>query len=75
LADVIWFVLLAARRLNLCLEIIATVPRETLTCAFTLPEVGFLRIGVIDLIPEVTAVVPPPIVHLVTGFVQHLPHI
>jgi hypothetical protein len=35
--EVSWCVLPAAWRLNLCLEIIATVPRETLTGAFTLP--------------------------------------
>jgi len=53
----------------------ATVPREMLTGAFNLPRAGCLRIGAIDLIPEDTGVVPPPIVHLVAGFVKHLPHI
>jgi len=73
--EVAWFVLPAAWRLNLCPEIIATVPRGMLTGAFNLPRAGCLLIGAIDLIPEGTGVVPPPIVHLVAGFVKHLPHI
>jgi hypothetical protein len=73
--EVAWLVLLAARRLNLYPEIIATIPRETLTSEFNLSRAGFLRIGAIDLIPKGTWVVPPPIVHLVTGFVKHLPHL
>jgi hypothetical protein len=73
--EVAWLVLPAAWRLNLCPVIIATVPREMLTCALNISRVGCLRIGVIGLIPEDTGVVPPPIVHLVTGFVKHLPHI
>jgi hypothetical protein len=73
--DVTWFVLPAAWRLNLCPEIIATIPRETLTGAFNLPHAGFLLIGAIDLISEGTGVVPPPTVHLVAGFVKYLPHI
>jgi hypothetical protein len=72
--EVAWLVLPADWRLNLGPEIIATIRRETLTSAFTLPRAGFLRIGVIDFIPESTGVVPPPIVHLVAGFVKHLPH-
>jgi uncharacterized membrane protein len=35
--SVAWFVLLAAGRLNLCREIIATIPTEMLTCALNLP--------------------------------------
>jgi hypothetical protein len=54
---------------------IATVQSETLTGAFTLPQAASLRIGSIDLIPEGRGVVLPPIVHFVTGFVKHLPHI
>jgi hypothetical protein len=73
--EIAGFVLPAAWRLNLSPEIIPTVPRETLTGAFNLPPAGCLRITVIDLICEGTGVVPPPIVHLVTGFVKHLPHI
>jgi len=73
--EVAWFVLPTAWRLNLCPEIIATVPRETLTSAFNLPRAGCLRIGAIDLIQEGTGVTPPPILHLVAGFVKHLPHI
>jgi len=73
--EVAWFVLPTAWRFNLCPGIIATIPREILTGAFNLPRAGCLRIGAIDLIPEGTGIVPPPIVHLVTGFVKHLPHI
>jgi hypothetical protein len=73
--EVAWFVLLTASRFNLCPEIIATVPREMLTGAFNLPRAGCLRFGEIHLIPEGTGIVPPPIVHLVAGFVKHLPHI
>jgi len=39
-----------------------------------MPGVCCLQIGVIDLNPEGAGVVPPPIVHLVTGFLRHLPH-
>jgi hypothetical protein len=73
--EVAWFVLPTAWWLNLCPEIIATVPRETLTGAFNLPRAGYLRIGVIDRIPGGMGIVPPAIVHLVAGFVKHLPHI
>jgi len=73
--EVAWLVLPAAWWLNLCPEIIATLPRETLAGAFNLSRAGCLRIGAIDLIPEGTGVVPPPIVHLIAGFVKHLPHI
>jgi len=73
--EVAWLVLPAAGWLNLCPEIIATIPREMLTGVFNLPQAGYLRIGGIDLIPEGTGVVPPPILHLVAGFVKHLPHI
>jgi hypothetical protein len=73
--EVAWLVLPAAWRLNHCPEIIATLPGETLTGACNLSQAGCLRIGVIDLIPEGTGVVPFPMVLLVTGFVKHLPHI
>jgi len=73
--DVAWLVLPAAWRLNLCPEIIATVPREMLTGACNLSRVGCLQIGSIDMIPESTGVVLPPIVHFVKGFVNHLPQI
>jgi len=73
--EVAWLLLPAAWRLNLCPEIIGTVPREMLAGVFNLSRVGCLRIGAIDLIPEGTGVVLPPIVHLVAGFVKHLRHI
>jgi len=46
-----------------------------LTSPVNLPRAGWLRIGAIDLIPEGTGIVPPPILHLVAGLVKHLPHI
>ena len=73
--QVVWLVLLAAWWLNRCSEIIATVLRETLAGALNIPRAGCVRIGAIDLIPEGMGVVPPPIVHLVAGFVKHCPHI
>ena len=73
--EVAWLVLPAAWWLNLCPEIIATVPRETLAGAFDLHRAGCLQTGAIDLIPEGMGVGPPAIVHLVGGFVKHLPHI
>jgi len=73
--EVTWLVLLATWWLNLCPEIIATVPREILAGVLNLSQAGCLKIGAIDLIPEGTGVVPPPIVHLIAGFVKHLPHI
>jgi hypothetical protein len=73
--EVAWLVLPAAWWLNLFPEIIATVPRETLAGAFNLSEAGYRRIGAINLLPEATGVVPPPIVHLIAGCFQHLPHL
>jgi hypothetical protein len=73
--EVTWFVLPAAWWLILGPEIITTVPSKTLTTAFNLPQAGCQRIGTIDLIPEVTGVYPPPIVHLAMGFVKHLHYI
>jgi len=73
--EVAWLVLPAARWLNLCPETIATLPTEKLAGALNLPRAGNLRIGAIDLILEDMGVVPPPIVHLVTGLVKHMPHI
>ena len=72
--EVAWIVLPTAWGLNLGPEIIATVPSKMLTGAFNLPQAGCLRIGAIDLIPDGTGVVAPPIVHLVAGIVKHLPH-
>jgi len=43
--------------------------------AFSLPQAGCLWIGAMDLIPNETEAVPPPIVYLVVGFVKPLPHI
>ena len=73
--EVAWLVPLAASWLNLCAEIIATVPREMLAGVFYLSRAGCLRIGAIELIPKGMGVVPPPIVQLIAGFVKHLPHI
>jgi len=68
-------VLPAAWWLNICPEIIATMPRETLSDAINLCRAGCLQIGVIDLIPEGMWVILPPIVRLVARFVKHLPHL
>jgi hypothetical protein len=73
--EVAWLVLLAAWWLNLCPMIIATVPREMLASAFNLPQAGCVGIRTIDVISEGSWVVPPPIVHLILGVVQHLPNI
>jgi hypothetical protein len=73
--EVAWFVLPTVSRLILCAGIIATVPRETLTGAFTLPPDGCLRSGAIDMIREGMRIVPRLIIHLVAGFVKHLPDI
>ena len=73
--EVAWLVLPAAWRLNHCPEIITTLPRESLTGGFNLSPAGCLRIAAINLIPKGTGFVPPPIVHLVVGFLKHLPHI
>jgi len=73
--EVAWLVLPAGWQLDLCPGIIVTVHRNTLAGALNLPRAGCLWIGAIDLIPEGTGFVPPPIVHLVVGFVKHLPHI
>jgi hypothetical protein len=70
--EVAWLVLLAVWWLNLGLGIITTVPREMLASVFDLSEAGCLQIRAIDLITEGTGVVPPPIVHLIAGFVSHL---
>jgi len=43
--------------------------------AFHIPRAGCLRIDAIHLIPAGAGVVSHPIVHLVAGFVKHLPHI
>jgi len=73
--EVAWLVQPPAGQLNCSPEIIATLTRETLASTGNLPWAGCLRIGVIDLFPEGTGVVPPPIVHLVVGYVNHLPHV
>jgi hypothetical protein len=73
--EVTWLLLPAAWRLNLCPEIITTGPSETLARAFHPSRACCLRIGAINFIPDGTGVVPPPIVHLIMGFVKHLPHI
>ena len=65
----------AALRLNPCPEVIPTVPGETLAGVNNISQDGWLRIGGIDLIPEGMGVGPPPIVHLVAGFVKYLPHL
>jgi len=73
--EVSWLVIPAAWRRHLCPGIITTLPRETFTGAFNLPRAGCLWIDAIELIPEGTGVVPPPIVHLVAGLVKCLPYI
>jgi hypothetical protein len=73
--EVAWLVLPAAWWLNICTEIIATLPRELLAGVLHLPRAGRLLIGTIALIPLGMGVEPPPMVHLVAGFVRHLPHI
>ena len=73
--EVAWFVLPAAWQLNLCPEIIATVPREPVAYPFIHPPAGSLRFKTIDLIPKGMGVVPLPIFHLVAGFIKCLPHI
>jgi len=73
--EVPWLVLPEAWQLNHCPEIIATIPRETLSSAFNLSRAGCVRMLAIDLIPEDPVIVPLPIVHWVTGIVKHLPHI
>jgi len=73
--EVGWFVLLAPWWLNHCPEIIATVQRDMLGGALIIPWASCLQIGSIELIPEGTGVLPPPIVHMVVGCVKHLPHI
>jgi len=73
--EVVWLVLPAARCLDHCPEIIATIPWETLGGEFNLSRAGCLQIGAIHLIPECTGVVPPPVVHLVAGCVKQLPHV
>jgi hypothetical protein len=72
--EVAWLVPPAAWWHNVCTEIIATIPTEMLTGGFNLPQVGCLGIGAIELIPEGTGIVQPPIVHLVAGCVKRLPH-
>jgi len=73
--EVACLVLAAVWRLNPCPAIIANVPREMVTSGFNPSPAGRVRIEAIDLIPKRTRVVPPPIVHLVTGFINPLPHI
>jgi hypothetical protein len=73
--EVAWLVLPAAWWLNLYREIIATVLRETLAGAVNLPRAGCLLISPVNLIPESTWVVSPPIVHVITDLVKYLPHI
>ena len=73
--EVAWLVLPAAWRLNLCNEIISTVPRERIAGAFNLSRAVCVRIGANHLIPDGKRVVPPPIVLLVAGLVKHLPHL
>jgi hypothetical protein len=69
-----WLAPPAAVRLNLCTEILATIPTEMLTGVINIALSGFMRIGEIELIPEGTGVVPPPICHLGTGYVKLLSH-
>jgi hypothetical protein len=73
--EVAWLVLPSAWWLNVCPEMIASVPRAMLAGAYNLSRAGCLQIGAIDLIPEGIGVVPPPIIHLVAGFIKHLRHV
>jgi hypothetical protein len=59
-----WLVLPAAWWLNLCPEIVATVRRTTLASSYNILQAENLQIGAIDLFPEDTGVVSPPIVYL-----------
>jgi len=68
--EVAWLALLAAWWLNLYPGINATEPRETHTGEFNHFRAGCRRIEAIDLIPEGTGVVSPPIVNLIGGFCQ-----
>jgi hypothetical protein len=73
--QVAWVVLPALWWLNLSPEFNAAVPREKLAGAFNIPRAGCKRIGAINLIPESTGIIPPPIDQLNSGFVKHLHHI
>jgi hypothetical protein len=70
--EVVWIELPTSWRLNLCPEIISNVPREMITGELKLPRAGYQRIGAIDLNPEGTGIDPPPIIHIVVGFINHL---
>jgi len=65
----------AAWWLDLRPQIIATIPWDTLSGACNLHHTRYLWIGAIDLIPDSTGVVTPPIGRLVVGLIKHLPHI
>jgi hypothetical protein len=54
---------------------IATGPREILAGVYNLFQAGCLWIGEINLIAECTVVVTSPIIHVIAGFVKHLPYI
>jgi len=68
-------VLQAALRGNVSAQIIATVPRGMHASGFNHPRAGRQQIWVINLFTKHMGVIPPPIDHLVAGFVEHLPHI
>jgi len=72
--EVAWLILPVAWRLNLCPEIIGAITRETLAGEINLSRARCQRIAAIHLISECTGVVLPLIVHVVTGFVKHMPH-
>jgi hypothetical protein len=72
---VCWLVLPAAWWLKLCPGIITTIPRETLTGVFNIPQASPVRTGAIDLIPDWTGVIRHSNIHLFAGFVKHLRHI
>jgi hypothetical protein len=73
--DIAWLVLPAAGWLNHCPEIIATLPRATLAVALIMPQEYCQANELSDLIPERTAVIPPPIMQVVPGVVKQLPHV
>jgi len=73
--EVAWLVLPAVWQLNFCPEIIVTVQRQMNTGVFILLQPRLLPIGAMDLIPEGTVVVSPPIVEMFPVFDKLLAHI
>jgi hypothetical protein len=57
------------------MEFVATVLREMFAGVVNLDQACCVQIEATASIPEGMGVVPPPLVHLVMGFVKYLPHI